>query len=77
MKVNDFLTLTFKLQIAFSDFVATGGIVFHKYILFFTLLKYLPSFNPVMAMQPFECYSVYDIYVIADMLVIMMKDKPH
>ena len=34
-KVNDLvnLTLTLKLKIAFWDFVATGGIVFHKHTL--------------------------------------------
>ena len=34
-KINDLLTLTFVLKIAFSDFVATGGIVFHKHMYFF------------------------------------------
>ena len=35
-KVNDLVTfnVTFVLKIAFSDFVAAGGIVFHKNILF-------------------------------------------
>ena len=42
-KVNDLLTLTltFILKIAFSDFVATGGIVFLKYNLFCTLFDHL------------------------------------
>ena len=37
IKVNDLvtLTLTFMLNIAFSGFVATRGIVFHKYIFCF------------------------------------------
>ena len=31
-KVNDLVTVTFVLKIAFSDVVAIGGIVFHKHM---------------------------------------------
>ena len=33
-KVDDLVILTFMLKIAFLDFVAAGGLVFHKHFLF-------------------------------------------
>ena len=47
-KVNDHVTLTFMLKIAFSDFVVAMGIVFHQHILFAIIL--------------FSIYNIY-IYI--------------
>ena len=42
-KVNDLvtLTLTFVLKIAFSDYVAAGGIVFHTHTLIFSICYFV------------------------------------
>ena len=51
IRVNDLVTLTFTLKKAFSDFVAAGGIVFHKHNTSCSMFKHWCDFIPLFQVQ--------------------------